>query len=793
MIRMFVASLLLTGTALASGGTSPDPFPPPPKADLGGVPASAIVRPKGTPDKPHPVEARLLSEQSVVKAGSTVRVGLHLAQDPEWHTYWKTPGDIGLPTTISWTLPPGITAEPHIYPIPVRFEAEGMVSYGYDREVLHVAYLKLPADLKPGPITIEADADWLVCKTSCIPGNVHLATTLTVGPAAKPSPQAPLFEHYATRWPTPGEKLTSVTVRPVLSAAAVTPNSPFKIAFEIKPTAGHTLGTIDAASTWPLFVPSTGADWMVNSAKVVPTAGGVIVVVEGSTFAPDKLPTADAAGGLFQIPVDGQIVRAEISTPLPWVKDGAPAASTDPIWQAIGSAAPPAPAEPPKAAPEPPKATPDAPKVAPPADSGWSPALLVSNALLALLGGLILNVMPCVLPVLTLKLYGLVEQRDLSARDKRTAGLAYTAGILVSFWALAAAVWGARTFLGGDVGWGFQFQYPEYVAGLATVVFLFGLSLFGVFELPAIGAGSADELAGREGPMGYFFTGVFATLVATPCSAPFLGTAIAFAFQAPTALLFVIFTAIGLGLASPFLFVAFVPAAYRVLPKPGAWMEGFKQLLGFSLLATTLWLVDVLAAQIGADRAVSFLAFLLITAIGAWVFGRFGGVAASLAEQGRALVAGTLVAVAGGWMFLDLAMAAPEVCDDGAVATELSYAEHIPWQPFSEDRLGKLAGKPVFIDFTADWCVSCKVNEQTVLETAAVRERLQKHGAVALKADWTRKDPVISRWLERFERAGVPLYLVVSPKGEIEALPEVITPGMVTDALDKAVCGQTPC
>ena len=292
--------------------------------------------------------------------------------------------------------------------------------------------------------------------------------------------------------------------------------------------------------------------------------------------------------------------------------------------------------------------------------------------------------------------------------------------------------------------------------------------------------------------MGYFFTGVFATLVATPCSAPFLGTAIAFAFQAPTPLLFLAFTAIGLGLASPFLIIAWVPAAYRLLPRPGAWMEAFKQLLGFTLMGTTVWLFDVLGAQVGPDGATGFLGFLVFVSIGAWVFGRWGGLAAEPVEQLRALAAGAVIAALGGWWLLDLTPAEAATCDDGAVVSaDLSFDHEIPWQPFHEQRVAALAGRTLFLDFTADWCVSCKVNERTVLESQAVRDAMGRLKVVPLKADWTRRDAIISAWLERHQRAGVPMYLVIPPSGVEQAilLPEVITPDMVIEALDRAAKG----
>lgn len=775
---------------------APEVLPPPPKLDVASVPAAATARPPGEGDKQHPVTARLISEQQVVAPGGVVSLGVHLEQAEHWHTYWKSPGGIGLPTRIEWELPPGAEASPQVHPVPARFLDSDLVSYGYDGEVLHISEVRLPADLAGDEVTVGATVGWLVCKTTCIPGEVKLRTTLKVGDASEPSSHAAVFEGWRQRWPSALED-AGFTARVVLSQEAVVANEPFKAAVQVSPMPGRSL-KVPGDEVWPAFAPILGDEHMLDGmTRYAMPDGGFVVVLEVSTFESDPLPSADRIGGLLQVEVDGQMVRTEIEAPVRWLPSGSAAAAVvDPVWDLLAAAeqgdppvatAPAADAEAPvgdapvPAAQIPPDA-PAAPVVAP-----GGLGVLGFNLFAAFVGGLILNIMPCVLPVLMLKLYGLVEQGGVGAAEKRNAGLAYTGGIVLSFWGLAVAVVLVRAVLGVDVGWGFQFQYPAYVIGLATAVFLFALNLLGVFEVPAFGVAQSQGLSSREGPMGYFFTGVFATLVATPCSAPFLGTAVAFAFQAPTWELVLVFTAVGLGLASPFLLVAFVPAAYRLLPKPGAWMDTAKQLLGFTLVATTVWLLSVLAVQVGAARVGGVLAFLTTVGLGAWVFGHFGDVVQTGRRQLQALGAGVLVIILGGYTFLDLDVD-DTVCDDGELATDLSFDASVPWQPFSESRLDALAGRPVFVDFTADWCVSCKVNERTVLETSTVRDAMARLGVVPLKADWTRQDPVISAWLARYDRASVPLYLVVPASGVADAftLPEVITPGMVVDALDRA-------
>jgi thiol:disulfide interchange protein DsbD len=407
---------------------------------------------------------------------------------------------------------------------------------------------------------------------------------------------------------------------------------------------------------------------------------------------------------------------------------------------------------------------------------------------MAFFGGMLLNIMPCVLPVLSLKIYSLVEQQDTGVRERQKAGLGYTIGVLLSFIALGGTVIIMRSVLGLEVGWGYQFQAPEYVIALATLVFVFGLSLFGVFEVPAFGASSMSAAQTKDGMVGHILTGAFATLLATPCSAPFLGTGMGFAFTLPNWGILLFFGVAGLGLAMPFLLIAYVPAMARFLPKPGAWMETFKQFMGFTLMATTVWLIDVLAAQTGTAGASGFLGFLLVVSVGCWVVGRWGGPVATDGAKLRSLLIAVALSVFAGMQFLVTDFAEPEQVDDGNIATDLDFSEEVPWQPFTEDRVAALAGQPVFVDFTADWCLSCKANEKTVLASESVRSAMKAHGVVPLKADWTRRDAVITKWLQRYGKAGVPFYLMIpaDPTREHISLPEIITPGIVIDAFERA-------
>lgn len=742
-------------SALGAGTSLPPPgWEAPPAVNLEGLSEGASKRPENQPGKPHQVHARLLFDQDTVAPGETIRVGLHLEQDKNWHTYWKSPGDIGLPTSISWATPPGVAVTPYEYPAPHKFELQGIVSYGYEDEVLLFTDMHFPADMSPGEVTVGLEANWLVCEVSCIPGQVALERSLTVvAGAAVPSTQAPLFDH-AKRF-QPRALPADVKIVGSVEPATVEAEKPFTVTFDVT----HGEGVERDPTGWPFFVPIAGDQWMIMETKFEAIPGGTRIVIGGETFAPETTPVGDAVGGLFQFKMGDEWVRSEFSVPLKWAGAAPDLAAT--------------------AAP----ASSDAVTPPPPEEKSFGFMLLM-----AFFGGVLLNIMPCVLPVLSLKIYSLVEQSDAGVGERQKAGLGYTIGVLLSFLALGGTVIVLRSVLGLQVGWGYQFQAPEYVIALATLVFVFGLSLFGVFEVPAFGASSMSAAQNKEGMMGHILTGAFATLLATPCSAPFLGTGMGFAFTLPSWGILLFFGVAGLGLAAPFLGIAYVPALAKFLPKPGAWMETFKQFMGFTLMATTVWLIDVLAAQTGSAGAVGFVAFLFFVSLGCWVLGRWGGPIATDRAKVIALVIALGVSVLGGYRFLVTDFAEPAQVDSGELDLELDFSEQVPWQPFTEDRVAALKGKPVFIDFTADWCLSCKANEKTVLESEKVRAAMKAHGVVPLKADWTRRDPVITEWLQRYGKAGVPFYLMLpaDPSKAAIPLPEIITPSIVIDGFKAA-------
>lgn len=755
---------LFTTLALASGTATPKP-PAPPAVDLSVLPASARVQPPSG-DKPHPVVAHLVADRASVAPGGSVRVGVVLAQQEGWHTYWRSPGDIGQPTVITWQLPDGTEVVPYVYPVPQRFELEGIVSFGYeDRSVLY-STLALPADLAPGTTTIGAHVEWLVCQESCIPGRADLSLPLTVGADSGPNAFSGLLDHYQAQQPvaSPAGLVASAVVEP----ATLVPDKPFTLTVTVAAADGHALGPVSTDALWPAFTPIIPAEVFVTAQTIEALpGGGYKAVVKGEVLAADPPPDTSVFGGLAQVTLDGRAVATEVVVDAPW-EHGAvvPVADT----------------------PNPATTPVEGPAIV---AVEAAPAGFLSSLSFAFLGGLLLNIMPCVLPVLTLKLYGLVEGGNHSALEQRKAGLAYTAGVLASFLALAGVVYGLRVGMGAQIGWGFQFQSPVYVALLGAVVFAFGLSLFGLFEIPVIGANTASDAASKEGHLGHFFAGVFATVLGTPCSAPFLAPAVGYAFSQPdffTMALF--FCTIGLGLAAPFLLVAFVPALFKIMPQPGAWMETFKKAMGFTLVATAVWLADVFSGIVGPDAGGGYLWFMLFIAVGGFVFGTWGGVGETHARQALAALVGLAIASGGGWKFLDFDIPVAEACADTRV-DDLDFSEEVPWQAFSEDAVAKTAGKTVFIDFTAKWCLTCKVTEKTVIETAAVRDAMDELGVVPLKADWTRYDPVITEWLARHGRAGVPFWLVLpADRSQPEiVLPDAMTQTMLIDAMRRGADG----
>jgi thiol:disulfide interchange protein len=661
------------------------------------------------------VKAELVAETASVAPGATLWVDLHLEIKPGWHIYWQNPGDSGLPTAIDWKLPTGFSAGQIRWPVPEHFTQNGIGNYGYAGSADLLVPITVSKNLVAGQTAFtEAEATWLVCADICIPGDASLALNVPV--TAQPSVPDPAV---ASLFSQARGKL------------------PVPAPFETRFAAG--------AHDVRLLVPANAVAGLRNST-------GTFFPITQSLIDAAAEPTLDRHPDGLEM----AFPRVSAGTAAPATLEGVLTLrgenGTERAFEISANPAPPMPAE-----------------------SGvtWWQALLLAFA-----GGAVLNAMPCVFPILSLKLLSLAKQAHGYRSEQISHGLAYTAGVLSSFAALGGALLALRA--GGQaVGWGFQLQSPIFVTVLAYLLFAMGLSLSGVVDFGAALTGTGGRLAGRSGPAGTFFTGVLATVVATPCTAPFMGAALGFALIAPAALAIGIFLALGVGLAAPYLLATLVPGWQRVMPRPGVWMDFVKQLLAFPLYGTAAWLLWVLIQEVGPGEAFEALLGFVLVAFAVWIYGR----TRPAAPLGRLL--GTGLAVGGSAAAILLAVSLTAAGGGAAPADTTRHG--LRYEPFTPQRLAALEaeGKPVFVNLTAYWCVTCLINEKLALDSEAVRQAFAARGIVPLKGDWTSQNPEITGFLQQFGRSGVPLYLLYKGRGEPVMLPQILTVAGVLDALGK--------
>jgi thiol:disulfide interchange protein/DsbC/DsbD-like thiol-disulfide interchange protein len=695
---------------------------------------------------------RLVSDHSQAVPGSSVTIGVLLQMDPGWHTYWVNPGESGLATTVHWTLPEGVTASELQWPLPEKKVEEGdVLTYAYSDETLLLASVHVPNSLPPkGKMKIRADVSWLECQKTCVPGSATVELSLPLGTQSKISPEVKLIDSYRQKLSHPLSEDRQVAVSFIDGADTV--------AISILPLSGVQLRVSDAGD--PDFFPFAEGSSVEGRTRTVGNHDGALVKVPVQKDAQKK---TGVHGIIVYTTADG--IRQGTTVSFVPGKSGSLL---------------------------------DRKFVVDQQSAGNASIFLYLG--LALVGGLLLNVMPCVLPVIALKVFGLVKMAGDEPRRVRRLGWMFSLGILASFLALAMIVILLKV-AGQQVGWGFQFQEPRFVIVMSTLVFAFGLSLFGVFEirLPGVavaGVSTAISRQEQKGGSGYassFAEGVFATILATPCTAPFLGTALGFAFAQPTGIILLIFSVVAFGMALPYLLLTARPAWQRFLPKPGAWMETAKQFMGFLMMATLLWLLYVLGKQLGMEGVIWTGAFLLTVGVGCWLIGRFATLAASRVRVWSTWALAAVLAIAGYLIFVESTLDVQAALVSGPAAsadTRDNVGEKTVWEPFSPSTLeGHLQKQEaVFLDFTAEWCLTCKVNEKTIIADQRVQDKLQSSGIVTMKADWTNRNPDIARLLSKFGRSGVPLY-VVFPAGRPDEpiiLPEVLTPTILLEALDRA-------
>jgi thiol:disulfide interchange protein DsbD len=637
--------------------------------------------------------------------------GLYFKLEPGWHIYWKNAGDSGQPPHIQWTLPGGVVAGPMQFPAPKRLPLGPLMDFGYENEVLFPLKFQVAGTVKDGPALLDAKVDWLVCREVCITGKAELKMTLQL------LSKAPTVAS--------GSAVDAELVKRLASTLPQPLPAGFKAIFQ--PTKdGFRLGVeTGQRETEAVFFPAD-EDILDNPApqKAIPTARGFVLDLKK-----DSSLSANPAQLKGVLELSGG--RAFELAAIPGV-------------------------------------------VAAPAPSLPLLVLLRTSGL-AFLGGLLLNLMPCVFPVLFLKGLALVNSGNEERHKLRAHGFVYAAGILISFWMLVAVLLGLRA-AGATLGWGFQFQSPVFLALMAGLLFFLGLSLAGQFEIGLTLTSAGGSLAAKQGYTGSFFTGVLAVVVATPCTAPFMGAAIGYALAQPAAVTFAVFTALALGLAAPYVALTLQPAWTRLLPKPGVWMDVLKQAVSVPIFATVIWLAWVLAQAYGAGVLAALLASFLLLAIAGWFLGRWP------AKRWATLVAAAiLLAVVVLSVFAPGKLAAAPQSPAGSQAVG-------HWEPWSADAFSRYQaeGRPVFVDFTASWCLSCQVNERVALSQPAVQQAFQAANVVLLRADWTRHDEAITQALTGLGRSGVPAYALYTPgQSQPVMLPEVLTPGIVTDALAK--------
>lgn len=643
----------------------------------------------------------LVAETDTPAPGSEVTLAFVAKPDEGWHGYWKNPGDAGLDTRLDWKLPQGVTAGELRYPVPARLMVAGIMNYVYKGSYTQLATLKIPAGLKPGAeLPITVRADYLVCTDEiCVPETENLAINLTVGDGAIAAERRAQFDGWRRAFPKPLGSEGKFAVTP--DAAGQT------LRIAIPYPAGAPLGA--DAYFFPLTLEAVNYS---APQKLTRDGDTVIVEVKAGAKVPARLEGVLSVGpgqGFALAAVPGAVAAGAAQT------------------QAVD----------------------------------WTAALAALGG--ALLGGLILNIMPCVFPILSLKALSLAKS-GTSEGHARSEALAYTAGVVLVVLALGGAMLGLRA-AGASVGWAFQLTDARVILFLLLLVLGIALNLAGLFEL------TTPKLAGRlasGGSSGAFMTGALAAFIATPCTGPFMGAALGAALVLPWYVALLIFLGLGLGLALPFLLLGFVPGLRRMLPKPGAWMDNFRKILSIPMFLTAIALAWVLGGLKGVNGMAVGLMIALGLAVVLWALGRRQ---ARGAGNGAAWIAAALVTLAGIW--------AIAMVDKPAVAAQAKAAGA---EPFSEARLAALRaeGRPVFAYFTADWCVTCKVNEKAAIETDAVHKAFEDGNVAVLVGDWTDGDPALGRFIERHNRAGVPLYLWYS-KGskEPKVLPQVLTQGML--------------
>jgi len=685
---------------------------------------------------PH-VEVELVSEKSAISAGESFWVALRFKLEDEWHIYWKNPGDSGLPPSVQWKTPGKVSIDDISWPLPERIPFAHLVNYGYEEQVFLPALVHVSEDFSGSSIRIQAEADWLVCKEDCIPGEAVLALELA---AYDSDDQGEL----ATSWAPKIEATVSnlPVALPELEVTAREDDGFIYLEFQSAANLDH---QVEGA----IFFPDTprqienSADQVFDSNREpylirlqrARNASEPLRRLTGVLHSENGWGTGDNAALIDLVLIEDDTDEFLLAS-LPGNGEGAfPGNFTGSFWLVV---------------------------------------------LFAFLGGLILNAMPCVFPVISIKILSFVRQAGEDPSKVRTHGLLFSSGVIISFLILGFLLFALRAG-GAELGWGFQLQSPLFIAAMAFLFTFLGLVFLGAIDIGYKLQNVAGNMSKGAGLSGSFFSGVLATAIASPCTAPFMGYALAIAVAVPISLGLLIFFCLGLGMASPYLLLSFAPALLKYLPKPGAWMETFKQIMAFPLLGTVIWLLSVYGQQLGFDAAIGLLTLLFLFCFCLFLYGRFKSKNWKIAFSVLSLLILT-------------SFGATSVAWKSVTSIELADGiyidEHnIHWEPYSPERYEELmrSDMPVYIDFTAAWCITCIVNKKVVFSSSSVREKLKKHNVVMIRADWTSRNPEITEALAKFNRNGVPLNVIYGNDKSTPPviLPTLLTPGVVLGKLSE--------
>jgi thiol:disulfide interchange protein DsbD len=667
----------------------------------------------------------LISAVSSIQPGSSFQVGLLFHLEPGWHIYWKNPGDSGQRPRLKWNLPQGLTAGDIEWPTPKRLPVGPLLDYGYEGEVLLPLTLRAAADIPAGRSeSLNTNLRVLVCRETCMPGKAALSLSLPVRKEESRAIEAnrKLFADANNSKPH--------ALPPGWTVSAS--QSPSSIALTV--AGGPRTENIS-------FIPAH-PNQIQNSAPQHVTLGpkSVDVALKRPADSPESVSS-----------LEGLLLTEEAGKPIAYEIASRVTAAPSPETTA-------------GAAPRPVQAQ-----------------NLLVILLLAFGGGLILNLMPCVFPVLSIKILSLLDNSRGERKTIQISAAIYTLGVLFSFWVLVAVLLALRAG-GRSLGWGFQLQAPGFVAFLICLLFVLGLSLIGAFEIGSSLMNTGTGLTQRGKYSSSFFTGVLATVVATPCTAPLMGVAVGFALSQSPAVCVAVFTSMAIGLASPFLLLSFFPQLSGLLPRPGAWMETLKQMMSFLIFGTVIWLLWVLGQQVGMNQLALLLFALLVLSIAAWIAGRW--------PQSRTVRAAAVVLGIGVTAYCSTALTPLDTAARQNGSEAALSKGGLKWEAFSPDKLAsyRSSGKPVLVDFTAAWCLTCQVNDRVVFHSPQVEQRLNRSDIVLLRADWTSYDPVITEWLAKFGRSGIPFYIIYTPdRGSTPTtLPDgILTPSTFLKSLDK--------